>query len=43
MSRKSVAIILSVAVILIAAPAAFAAPDGGALYNTAVQNSLTPG
>jgi cytochrome c6 len=32
MSRKSFAIILSVAVILIAAPAAFAAPDGGALY-----------
>jgi mono/diheme cytochrome c family protein len=32
MNRKSVAIILSVAVILIAAPAAFAAPDGGALY-----------
>lgn len=34
MNRKYVAIILSVVVILIAAPAAFAAPDGGALYKT---------
>src|SRR3954449_11989515 len=32
MNRKSVTIILSVAFILMAVPAVFAAPDGGALY-----------
>jgi cytochrome c6 len=32
MNRKSFAIVLVAMVILIAAPAAFAAPDGGALY-----------
>ena len=32
MNRKALAIVLSVAVILIAVPAAFAGPDGGALY-----------
>jgi cytochrome c6 len=32
MNRKSFAIVLVAMLILIAAPAAFAAPDGGALY-----------